>query len=160
MGYIFILRHTHHFPNTQLYWQHYYHKQQIVWNLDHVVSLSPMLIMATFWIPCFCCSPFKAESSQEFAPETVSGDLDIPETVGSYPSEPMLCSEATDGQVPHSLQTLYHAAECTSANDALIVLIHLIMMETGYIPQVSKKSERPASSETQWGGEDSNVALC
>nr|XP_028603327.1 LOW QUALITY PROTEIN: F-box only protein 7 [Podarcis muralis] len=76
-----------------------------------------------------------AESSQEFAPETVSGDLDIPETVGSYPSEPMLCSEATDGQVPHSLQTLYHAAECTSANDALIVLIHLIMMETGYIPQ-------------------------
>ncbi|XP_007427931.1 F-box only protein 7 [Python bivittatus] len=76
-----------------------------------------------------------AESSQAFASEAVSDDFDLQEAAGSYPSEPMLCSEATDGQVPHSLQTLYHSAECTSANDALIVLIHLIMMETGYIPQ-------------------------
>ncbi|KAK9399991.1 F-box only protein 7 [Crotalus adamanteus] len=76
-----------------------------------------------------------AESSQAFASEAVSDDFDFQEAAGSYPSEPMLCSEATDGQVPHSLQTLYHSAECTSANDALIVLIHLIMMETGYIPQ-------------------------
>ncbi|XP_061494955.1 F-box only protein 7 isoform X2 [Rhineura floridana] len=74
-----------------------------------------------------------AGSSQEFPSETVSDDLQ--EAAGSYPSEPMLCSEATDGQVPHSLHTLYHSAECTNANDALIVLIHLIMMETGYIPQ-------------------------
>ncbi|XP_062989513.1 F-box only protein 7 [Elgaria multicarinata webbii] len=76
-----------------------------------------------------------AGSSQEFASETVPDDLDLQEATGSYPSEPMLCCEATDGQVPHSLQTLYHSAECTSANDALIVLIHLIMMETGYVPQ-------------------------
>uniref|UniRef100_A0A8C5RD79 F-box only protein 7 n=1 Tax=Laticauda laticaudata TaxID=8630 RepID=A0A8C5RD79_LATLA len=76
-----------------------------------------------------------AESSQAFASEAVSDDFDYQEAADSYPSEPMLCSEATDGQVPHSLQTLYHSAECTSANDALIVLIHLIMMETGYIPQ-------------------------
>ncbi|KAF7240563.1 F-box only protein 7 [Varanus komodoensis] len=76
-----------------------------------------------------------AGSSQAFASETVPDDLDLQEATGSYPSEPMLCCEATDGQVPHSLQTLYHSAECTSANDALIVLIHLIMMETGYVPQ-------------------------
>ncbi|XP_020659318.3 F-box only protein 7 [Pogona vitticeps] len=71
-----------------------------------------------------------AGSSQEFASET-----DLQEAVGSYPSEPMLCCEATDGQVPHSLETLYHSAECASASDALIVVIHLIMMETGYVPQ-------------------------
>ncbi|KAJ6658954.1 hypothetical protein lerEdw1_019591 [Lerista edwardsae] len=74
-----------------------------------------------------------AGSSQDSASETV--DLDLQEGAGSYPLEPMLCCEATDGQVPHSLQTLYHSAECTSANDALIVLIHLLMMETGYVPQ-------------------------
>lgn len=67
----------------------------------------------------------------------VSDVPDLQESEGSYPLEPMLCSEATDGQVPHSLETLYHSAECVSANDALIVLIHLLMMETGYVPQVS-----------------------
>ncbi|XP_042322578.1 F-box only protein 7 isoform X2 [Sceloporus undulatus] len=76
-----------------------------------------------------------AGSSQEFTSEMASDDFDLQEAAGSYPSEPMLCCEATDGQVPHSLQTLYHSAECTSANDALIVSIHLIMMETGYVPQ-------------------------
>ncbi|XP_015283056.1 PREDICTED: F-box only protein 7 [Gekko japonicus] len=76
-----------------------------------------------------------AGSSQEFASEMVSDVPDLQESEGSYPLEPMLCSEATDGQVPHSLETLYHSAECVSANDALIVLIHLLMMETGYVPQ-------------------------
>ncbi|XP_060101536.1 F-box only protein 7 [Heteronotia binoei] len=76
-----------------------------------------------------------AGSSQEFASEMVSDVPDLQESEGSYPLEPMLCSEATDGQVPHSLETLYHSAECVSANDALIVLIHLLMMEAGYVPQ-------------------------
>ncbi|XP_008108813.1 F-box only protein 7 isoform X2 [Anolis carolinensis] len=76
-----------------------------------------------------------AGPSQEFTSEGGPDDLDLQEATGSFPSEPMLCCEATDGQVPHSLQTLYHSAECTNANDALIVSIHLIMMETGYVPQ-------------------------
>ncbi|XP_077195786.1 F-box only protein 7 isoform X2 [Paroedura picta] len=76
-----------------------------------------------------------AGSSQEFASEVVSAVPDLQESEGSYPLEPMLCSEATDGQVPHSLETLFHSAECASADDALIVLIHLLMMETGYVPQ-------------------------
>ncbi|KAJ7330165.1 hypothetical protein JRQ81_016339 [Phrynocephalus forsythii] len=76
-----------------------------------------------------------AGSSRELASETISDDLDLQEAVGSYPSEPMLCCEATDGQVPHSLETLYHSAECANASDALIVVIHRIMMETGYVPQ-------------------------
>ncbi|KAM5289307.1 F-box only protein 7 isoform 2-T2 [Ctenodactylus gundi] len=51
------------------------------------------------------------------------------------PSEPMLCSEAVDGQVPHSLETLYQSADCSNASDALTVLIHLLMLESGYMPQ-------------------------
>ncbi|KYO36412.1 F-box only protein 7 [Alligator mississippiensis] len=76
-----------------------------------------------------------AGPSLEFASGLVPDDVELEEGTGSYPSEPMLCSEAVDGEVPHSLETLYHSAECTSAIDALIVLVHVLMMETGYVPQ-------------------------
>lgn len=64
------------------------------------------------------------------------------------PWEPMLCSEAVDGKIPHSLEKLYHTAECTSANDALIVAIHLLMLETGYIQQGSET--KTFSMPDQW----------
>lgn len=73
-------------------------------------------------------------SSLDFDSGLIQEDVDMEEGTGSYPTEPMLCSEAVDGQVPHSLETLYHAAECSSANDALIVLVHLLMLESGYTP--------------------------
>ncbi|KAF4799150.1 F-box only protein 7 [Turdus rufiventris] len=77
----------------------------------------------------------RAGSSLEFPSGLVPEDADLEEGTGSYPSEPMLCSEAADGETPHSLEMLYLSAECTSATDALIVLVHLLMMETGYVPQ-------------------------
>ncbi|NWS90283.1 FBX7 protein, partial [Toxostoma redivivum] len=77
----------------------------------------------------------RAGSSLEFPSGLVPEDSDLEEGTGSYPSEPMLCSEAADGETPHSLEMLYLSAECTSATDALIVLVHLLMMETGYVPQ-------------------------
>lgn len=46
--------------------------------------------------------------------------------------EPMLCSEAEDGQAPLSLELLYHGAVCTSPSDAIIVAGHLLMLETGF----------------------------
>lgn len=46
--------------------------------------------------------------------------------------EPMLCSEAEDGQTPLSLERLYHEANCTSPSDAIIVAGHLLMLETGF----------------------------
>ncbi|XP_074082884.1 F-box only protein 7 [Macrotis lagotis] len=73
-------------------------------------------------------------SSLAFGSELIREDVDMEEGAGLYPTEPMLCSEAVDGQVPHSLETLYHSAECSSANDALIVLVHLLMLESGFIP--------------------------
>uniref|UniRef100_A0A8C5UET8 F-box protein 7 n=1 Tax=Malurus cyaneus samueli TaxID=2593467 RepID=A0A8C5UET8_9PASS len=77
----------------------------------------------------------RAGSSLEFPSGLVTEDAELEEGAGSYPSEPMLCSEAADGEIPHSLEMLYLSAECTSATDALIVLVHLLMMETGYVPQ-------------------------
>ena len=88
------------------------------------------------------CFLLKAGSSLEFPSELVPEDVDLEEGTGSYPSEPMLCSEAADGEIPHSLEMLYLSAECTSATDALIVLVHLLMMETGYVPQVGAQAIR------------------
>ncbi|XP_036617636.1 F-box only protein 7 isoform X2 [Trichosurus vulpecula] len=73
-------------------------------------------------------------SGLDFNSGLIQEDVDMEERAGSYPMEPMLCSEAVDGQVPHSLETLYHSAECSSASDALIVLVHLLMLESGYTP--------------------------
>nr|XP_033806911.1 F-box only protein 7 [Geotrypetes seraphini]XP_033806913.1 F-box only protein 7 [Geotrypetes seraphini]XP_033806914.1 F-box only protein 7 [Geotrypetes seraphini] len=64
-------------------------------------------------------------------------DMDTEDVPSPCPLEPMLCSEATDGHVPHSLEKLYHAAECTNSSDALIVVVHLLMLETGYLPKGS-----------------------
>ncbi|XP_026002418.1 F-box only protein 7 [Astatotilapia calliptera] len=60
--------------------------------------------------------------------------------------EPMLCSEAEEGQAPLSLELLYHTAQPTSPNDAIMVAGHLLMLETGFIAQGTelKPGEMPA----------------
>ncbi|XP_069484890.1 F-box only protein 7 [Ambystoma mexicanum] len=73
------------------------------------------------------------------------------EALGCYPSDPMLCSEAVDGKIPHSLETLYHQADCTNANEALLVVLHLLMLETGYLPKGSE-GKAVAMPETWRGG--------
>nr|XP_060512488.1 F-box only protein 7 isoform X1 [Panthera onca] len=73
--------------------------------------------------------------SQTFETESVQDVVAMEEGTGVCPSEPMLCSESVEGQVPHSLEVLYHSADCSSPSDALIVSIHLLMLESGYIPQ-------------------------
>ncbi|XP_019466985.1 F-box only protein 7, partial [Meleagris gallopavo] len=95
-------------------------------------------------------SDSRAGSSLEFPSGLVPEDVDLDEGAGSYPSEPMLCSEAADGEIPHSLEVLYLSAECTSATDALIVLVHLLMMETGYVPQGTEA--KAVSMPEKWRG--------
>eukprot|EP00069_Balaena_mysticetus_P015074 bmy_01660T0 len=73
--------------------------------------------------------------SQNFEAESIPDVVDMEEGTGFYPSEPMLCSESVEGQVPHSLETLYQSADCSNPSDALIVSIHLLVLESGYIPQ-------------------------
>ncbi|XP_051886202.1 F-box only protein 7 isoform X2 [Pristis pectinata] len=81
-------------------------------------------------------SPTVQQSGANFLISS-SDDMSVTVEETKYPREPMLCSEATDGQVPHSLETLYHSAQCTDPKDALIVVLHLLMLEAGYIPQDS-----------------------
>uniref|UniRef100_UPI00398EC84D F-box only protein 7 n=1 Tax=Pristiophorus japonicus TaxID=55135 RepID=UPI00398EC84D len=76
----------------------------------------------------------RAYQQPEASLQSSSSD-ELSETTAKYSYEPMLCSEAVDGKVPHSLETLYHSAECTNPKDALIVVLHLLMLEAGYIPQ-------------------------
>lgn len=55
----------------------------------------------------------------------------------SEPSwEPMLCSEAEDGRAPLSLELLHHSAQTSSPSEAVMVVTHLLMLETGFVPQV------------------------
>ncbi|XP_036108266.1 F-box only protein 7 isoform X2 [Molossus molossus] len=76
-----------------------------------------------------------AGPSQNVEAESIEDVVEMEEGTGFYPSEPMLCSESVEGQVPHSLETLYQSADCSSSSDALIVSVHLLMLESGYIPQ-------------------------
>ncbi|XP_044137139.1 F-box only protein 7 [Bufo gargarizans] len=73
----------------------------------------------------------RPSSSQGAAGQEETMEEDLP----SCPPGPMLCSEASDGKIPHSLEALYLSSSCTSANDALVVVTHLLMVETGYTEQ-------------------------
>lgn len=48
----------------------------------------------------------------------------------------MLCSETEEGQVPLSLELLYHSAQTKTRSDALMVAVHLLMMEMGFVSEV------------------------
>ncbi|XP_071358161.1 F-box only protein 7 isoform X2 [Trachinotus anak] len=67
--------------------------------------------------------------------------------------EPMLCSEAEEGQAPLSLELLYHTAQTTSPSDAIMVAGNLLMLETGFIPQGSelKPNEMPGGWRSTGG---------
>lgn len=60
--------------------------------------------------------------------------MDSGPSVSSW--EPMLCGEAEEGQAPLSLELLYHSAQTASPSDAIVVAGNLLMLETGFVPQV------------------------
>uniref|UniRef100_A0A3Q3W189 F-box domain-containing protein n=1 Tax=Mola mola TaxID=94237 RepID=A0A3Q3W189_MOLML len=67
--------------------------------------------------------------------------------------EPMLCSEAEEGQVPLSLELLYHSAQTSSPNDAVMVAANLLMIETGFIPVglLTKTTQMPSEWRSAGG---------
>ncbi|KAK2834615.1 hypothetical protein Q7C36_015316 [Tachysurus vachellii] len=73
------------------------------------------------------------------APETEETDMDRgeaeEEAMGIFIPEPMLCCEAEEGKVPHSLETLYQTGQCNSASDCLLLAAHVLLLETGFLPQ-------------------------
>ncbi|XP_029282839.1 LOW QUALITY PROTEIN: F-box only protein 7 [Cottoperca gobio] len=71
---------------------------------------------------------------------------DVSEPPSACSWEPMLCSEAEPGQAPLSLELLHHSAQTCSPTDAVMVAAHLLMLETGFLPQGGelKPGEMPA----------------
>ncbi|KAL7857764.1 hypothetical protein AOLI_G00178660 [Acnodon oligacanthus] len=69
------------------------------------------------------------------AEEKLEKGEDEEEAVGPFIPEPMLCCEAELGKVPHSLEMLFQAAQCSSSSDCLLVAAHLLLLETGFLPQ-------------------------
>ncbi|KAK3558225.1 hypothetical protein QTP86_013977, partial [Hemibagrus guttatus] len=55
--------------------------------------------------------------------------------VGLFIPKPMLCCEVEEGKVPHSLEMLYQTAQCNSASDCLLLVAHVLLLETGFLPQ-------------------------
>ncbi|XP_053777993.1 F-box only protein 7 [Desmodus rotundus] len=93
-----------------------------------------------------------AGPSQNVEAESTEDVVDMEEGTGFYPSEPMLCSESVEGQVPHSLETLYQSAGCSGPSDALIVSIHLLMLESGYLPQGTEAKAMSMPENWKSGG--------
>ncbi|XP_018603619.1 F-box only protein 7 isoform X2 [Scleropages formosus] len=68
--------------------------------------------------------------------------------LGLFSPEPMLCSEAEEGKVPHSLDVLYHRAQSRSPCDSVVVAAHCLMLETGFVPLGSEG--RPGEMPPGW----------
>lgn len=66
----------------------------------------------------------------------IDRDENEEETPGPFIPEPMLCCEAEEGKVPHSLEMLYQAVQCNSASECLVLVAHILLLETGFLPQV------------------------
>ncbi|XP_060742250.1 F-box only protein 7-like [Tachysurus vachellii] len=71
--------------------------------------------------------------------ETEETDMDRgeaeQETMGLFIPGPMLCCEAEKDKVPPSLETLYQTVQCNSTSDCLLLAAHVLLLETGFLPQ-------------------------
>ncbi|XP_045076091.1 F-box only protein 7-like [Coregonus clupeaformis] len=95
--------------------------------------------------PAQCSSEASTVRGVEPQQEVVRGE-EQEEEAGRWVWEPMLCGEAEGGKVPHSLEVLHHQAQSSSTCDALMVAVHLLMLETGFLcqgPEV-RPGEMPA----------------
>ncbi|XP_067110527.1 F-box only protein 7 [Osmerus mordax] len=83
----------------------------------------------------------QTDPKQDMAPEEEQEAEAAPLTL-----EPMLCDEAEEGKLPHSLDVLHHNSQSGSPFDAVMVVVHLLMLETGFFPQGSevKHGEMPS----------------
>ncbi|XP_042168896.1 F-box only protein 7, partial [Oncorhynchus tshawytscha] len=92
--------------------------------------------------------PGQHQQGAEPQREVVREEEEQEEEAGQWVWEPMLCGEAEGGKVPHSLEVLYHQAQSSSTCDALMVAVHLLMVETGFLCQGSEG--RPGEMPAGW----------
>ncbi|KAG5267480.1 hypothetical protein AALO_G00222230 [Alosa alosa] len=92
---------------------------------------------STSTAPQHSAEPGPSTSQNSSSNPDTEADLEMDEDAlsGPFIPDPMLCSEAEDGKVPHSLELLHHSAQSSSSNDCLMVALHLIMLETGFLSQ-------------------------
>ncbi|XP_016367585.1 F-box only protein 7-like isoform X2 [Sinocyclocheilus rhinocerous] len=50
-------------------------------------------------------------------------------------SPPLLCCETEDGVIPHALERLLDSSSCRNPSDCLMLTVHLLLLETGFLPQ-------------------------
>ncbi|XP_016370261.1 F-box only protein 7-like [Sinocyclocheilus rhinocerous] len=50
-------------------------------------------------------------------------------------SPPLLCCETEDGVIPHTLERLLNSSSCRNPSDCLMLALHLLLLETGFLPQ-------------------------
>ncbi|XP_076862986.1 F-box only protein 7 [Brachyhypopomus gauderio] len=82
--------------------------------------------------------PSSSSSKHMNDPEPEDGMAEVEDAEGlsaPFVPEPMLCCEAEEGRIPHSLAVLFRAARCQCASDCLLVASHLLLLETGFLPQ-------------------------
>ncbi|XP_012696828.1 F-box only protein 7 [Clupea harengus] len=94
--------------------------------------------------------PSTSQRSSSNPDTEVDLEMDEEAISGPFIPDPMLCSEAEEGKVPHSLELLHHGSQSRSSNDCLMVALHLIMLETGFLPQGSEG--RTSEMPTGWRG--------
>lgn len=51
-------------------------------------------------------------------------------------SEPRLCCESTPGRLPALLTELYSDSQCRFYEEALCLVLHVLMLEAGYQPSI------------------------
>ncbi|XP_020511242.2 F-box only protein 7 [Labrus bergylta] len=92
-------------------------------------------------------------SSQPGGSSSISADCEQLATASSSCWEPMLCSEAEEGQAPLSLELLYQSAQTAGPSDAVMVAANQLMLETGFVPQGCglKAAEMPAGWRSAGG---------
>ena len=69
------------------------------------------------------------ETSSEF-PDCDPIDITV---VNQCLREPVLCRDASETMVPSLLREVYESADPTDSMEALSVLLHVLMLETGYV---------------------------
>ncbi|XP_011412778.3 F-box only protein 7 [Magallana gigas] len=67
-------------------------------------------------------------------------------------SEPRLCCESTPGRLPALLTELYSDAQCRFYEEALCLVLHVLMLEAGYQPSIPNSVSSSTDTQTDTDG--------
>ncbi|KAM8884193.1 F-box only protein 7 isoform 1-T2 [Synchiropus picturatus] len=81
-----------------------------------------------------CCSTAPLEYMEASPPVN---------SVSLWSLGPMICSEATTGQAPFPLELLYQRTNVNNPNEAIVVVMNILMLETGFTGFAASSDEMP-----------------